>query len=123
MLNVLRALFGKSPADAKVACPYCSYSTTFREFATWEQDGERGLRGKIPSGQLIVACLKCKKESKYDSLSGKLGKFEQELDRLERKKQRAMERNQHKEDERREEIENTRLARRMEEAKQRQKQE
>jgi DNA-directed RNA polymerase subunit RPC12/RpoP len=75
MLNVLRALFGKSPADAEVTCPYCSYSTTFREFATWEEGGKRGLLGKLPSGHLIVACLRCKRKSKYDSLSGKLGKF------------------------------------------------
>lgn len=75
MLNVLKALFGKRPVDSEVTCPYCSHSAIFREFATWEQDGERGLRGKLPSGHIVVACLKCKKESKYDSLSGKLGKF------------------------------------------------
>lgn len=72
MLNLLRMLFGKKPADANVKCPNCGLNDTFRGFVTWEEGNERGLRGKLPSGHIVVVCKKCRKELKYDSLSGKL---------------------------------------------------
>jgi len=72
MLNFLRFLFGKNPNESQVKCSACGHSDTFRKFGTWEEGGERGLRGKLPSGHIVVACPKCKKELKYDSLSGKL---------------------------------------------------
>lgn len=72
MFNLIRMLFGKRPTDAKVTCPNCGYIDTFRQFATWEEGQERGLRGKLPTGHIVVGCHKCRKELKYDSLSGSL---------------------------------------------------
>jgi hypothetical protein len=75
MWNLLRMLLGKNPNDAVVCCPSCGHSDTFRRFGTWEEGGQRGLRGKLPSGHIVVACQKCRNELKYDSLSGKLQLF------------------------------------------------
>lgn len=72
MWNIIRALLGKNPNDAMVHCPSCGHSDTFRRFANWEDGQERGLRGKLSSGHIVVACQKCRKELRYDSLSGKL---------------------------------------------------
>ena len=67
---ILRLLTGRRPADSPMTCPACGFSDTLRGFAAWEEDGERGLRGKLPSGHIVVACPKCRRELRYDSLSG-----------------------------------------------------
>lgn len=67
-----KMLFGSSsPADGAIKCPSCGRADTLRGFATWEKDGQRGLRGKLPTGHIVVACPDCRKEFKWDSLSGK----------------------------------------------------
>lgn len=72
MVNILKWIFGgKSPSEGKINCPKCNYSDTLRAFASWEKDGKRGLRGKLATGHLVVACPECATEVKYDPLSGK----------------------------------------------------
>ena len=76
MINIIKWIFGgKSPTDGKINCPECDYSDTLRAFASWEKDGKRGLRGKLPTGHLVVACPGCGTEVKYDPLSGKVEKM------------------------------------------------
>ena len=72
MRHFVSWLFGKQPADAKVRCPNCGHLGTMRDFGTWEKDGEKGLRGKLPTGHIVVACPACRKELKYDSIWNKL---------------------------------------------------
>lgn len=72
MWNLIRMFFGKNPNDSQVHCPSCNHSNPLRNFGTWEADGQRGLRGKLSSGHIVFACPKCRKEMKYDSLSGKV---------------------------------------------------
>ncbi len=66
----LRSIFGQRPADVTAVCPHCNRTDTLRGFASWEMGGVRGLRGKLASGHIVIACPACGGEFKYDSLSG-----------------------------------------------------
>jgi len=72
MWNIFTILMGKGSRDSYVKCPFCSYRATLREFVYWSRNGVSGFRGKLPNGDMVVACPECLVELKYDVLSGQI---------------------------------------------------
>jgi hypothetical protein len=73
--NILKVLMGKHPSDSLVRCPFCAHQDTVRNFVYWERNGVKGFRGKLPNGDMVVACPECLVELKYDALSGRVVVF------------------------------------------------
>jgi len=71
MWNLIKMALGQNPVDAKIKCPICSYVDTFKNYASWEERGVRGLRGKLESGHIVLTCYRCRGEIVYDTISGK----------------------------------------------------
>jgi hypothetical protein len=75
MWKFLKLIFAKDTSTNQVKCPFCSYQDTAKEFISWERNGVQGLRGKLPNGDMVVACPQCLVELRYDVLSGKVVVF------------------------------------------------
>ena len=65
-------MLGLFKTNKSFPCVTCGYRDSFKGFSQWKRNGARGLRGKLPSGHIVIACPKCGTEMIWDSLSGRV---------------------------------------------------
>jgi hypothetical protein len=72
MWKIFKPFFEENPDEKDVKCPFCTHQAKLKDFAYWSRNGVNGFRGKLPNGDMVIACPACLIELKYDVLEEKI---------------------------------------------------